>query len=643
MVSDIFSRDVQANKSPRNAFNIGYSSIFSSPAGLLLPCYWEEVDKGDKLKLGVSNVTRTIPVQTSAFMTFDEKVDFWCVPKRLLWSDYDNWRLGQSYRHRTTELANPGKQYLQPFCRFADIAALFGSISTPITGSAYYSNPTFPDTLRLLDLLGYSVPRNLNFNNYKATEIPSNDDILTITNYYSALSPVTPVNYFKLAAFQCIYMHGYRNEEFEKLDPSFYNMDSLFDGLYQNNLPLDTTTYTTSNNVHLAPSINGPDRDSPLTDRLSLDKLFQPRFKNWRQDIFTSLKPSSGFSSVSGLSFSSGFGNSTFHTNTGSDFDWSPQGQSGNGWPSQPGFHSPAVPIDGQSPESTAVDFNFTSNPAEVFARLRTIATQSNNKITADTFLYPQNIRNLLAQDKFVRSSIYARKNISDQFKAIFGDSYKDHHAPIYLGTYSSTVEISDVVASSDGSSGDSSSVLGQIAGKGFNSDGSKQVFEHTFEDDSIVLGVHYIMPRNNYDSYRIHKTNTKVSRWDYFYPQFDGLGLQPVFQFERNIPSNISTIQNVSSVLGYAPRFSEYKQRTNEVHGTFMAGQPDQQWTLSNNATAVTNASDPRNFKILPDITDRIFGRFYDGSLVSDPFHHFYYFDVTRISNKEVYGTPTV
>lgn len=650
-VSNIFRRDVSAGKSPRNAFPVSYSTLFSSPAGLLLPCYVEEVDKGDKLKIDVSNITRTKPFNTSAFMTFDEKVDFWFVPFHLLWSDWTNWRIGQSYRHRSTELFNAGKQYLLPHCKYSDVSDFLASFKSPIIGNTFFFQPNIPDTLRFLDLLGYSVPRGCSLSELVTSSVVgTSEQMKPVLRYYNLLSTQLPFNYFRLLAYQCIYMHGYRNEEYEQLDPSYYNVDNLFEDLVPNNVESDISSV--SSNSRLAPS--QPVALTPLDDRLTCAKLFQPRYKNWRQDLFTSLKPTSGFEvGVTGLEFN--------QRGTGSDFAW-PTGQidraSNSGYGGRDSFFDPTSSYPSTStnaatdPKTLSTAFSFiSSNPAAVYQSLAVSTATSTGY--GQAILWPQNIRNLMSQDKFVRASIYARKNISDQMKALFGDNYEDPHTPRYLGSYSSNLQIQDVTASSAGTNDggplnnpNGSNVLGEVAGKGLNQSGKNGVVNYTFDCDGVVMGIHYIIPRNNYDSFRVSRMNTKVSRWDYFYPQFDGLGMQPVFQFERSIPqvpSSDTASFPVTTLLGFAPRFFEYKQRTNEIHGPFMSGESESYWTLSNNSTSVTSASNPQNFKVLPTITDRIFGVSYDGSWGSDPFYHYYYFNVTRVSNKEIYGTPSI
>lgn len=654
--ANLFNREVRASKSPRNAFDLSYCTLFNSPAGQILPCYVEEVKAGDKLKLGLSNITRTRPLNTSAFMAFDEKVDFWYVPYCLLWTAYEQWRLMQTYPHSSTDLSRVGDQELLPCTSYSIFPDYW--LHMPVLNyldSNFLSNTSNPnaclcDFLKILDLLGYgsfldkkgpfsssTIGHSTVFGttgdgaNFKAALSTFYTDLGSSTGYF---------NYFRLAAFQCIYMHHYRNEEYENLDPSYYNCDSLF----LSDLSPDNSVPTSSVNGPRRLTYNSGTVPGVSVPCINFSKLVTPRFKNWRKDVFNSVKPNSGFAGP----LISGFQNNS--PQSGSDFSW----------PTNTSFT--VVSPDGTTPADQ------TNNPyLAPFSSLSYSRGYMNiqhgspyipmpveNAGSSDqpfyyTNLIPQNIRNLMAQDKFVRAAIYADKDYESQMKAIFGENVVEPHQPRYLGSYSSTVSISDVTATSAGNDGDtsdlSSSVLGQIAGKGYNSDGKDTIFSREFDKDGIVMGVHYIMPRNNYDSSRINRFNLKLSRFDYFYPQFDGLGLQPVYMFERNFSffDYGSSNPEFGSLFGYAPRFYEYKQRTNEVHGSFQTGQPDYDWTLSNNTFALVSGNCFWSYKIHPYITNRIFTVAYDGSDQTCPFQHFYQFNVTRVSNMEIYGTPNI
>ncbi len=667
--SQLFSREVSANKSPRNAFNMSYSTLFNSPAGQLLPTYVQEVQRGDKLILGATNLTRTIPLITPAFMSFDEKTDFWFVPYRLLWSDWDNWKIGQTYQYRTTNLQGAGKQNFLPFTTYESLASALRSL-TSLSGvqtstPRLYNEANGPTALRYLDLLGYSLPKldarysltNLSYRDYYVADDRENAYYQAV-EYYKLLTDVTPINYFRLAAFQCIYMHGYRNEEYEVLDPSYYNMDNLFNQLQWDN---SNRTQQSAQSSPQFLSLDSNDSNN-MTRRISWSKLFTPRYKNWRRDVFTSAHPEAGFTIATGLQI--GTDTTSYTPLSGSNFYW-PYRDTERDFPTggietdaEALRYNPLSDVDGNGAgndgyELTRQDWTYQyygASPAFVAQAL----TKINYKDNDLTLLYPQNVRNLMAQDKFSRSVMYADKNLSAQIKALFGEEYVDPHRPIYLGSYSNSVQIDDVTATADGvSNEDTTSIVGQLAGKVKQAGEDGKIFEREFKDDGVVIGIHYVMPRNNYDSYRINKWNTKLSRFDFFFPQFDGLGYQPLLAYERNLPkftldetdlSAMSTaIRNSSSLYGFAPRYYEYKQRTNEVHGSFQAEQPDFDWTLTNNPAMTYSASDFSNYKISPYITNRIFQSDYDGSPAADPFQHYYYYDVTLVSNMEVYGTPAI
>ncbi len=618
--SDIFNINPRTSKGPRNAFDIGYCTLFTSPCGMLLPSYVEDVKAGDKLVIDVNCITRTRPVNTAAFMSFDQKVDFWFVPYRLLWSAYPQWRLSQSYPRSSVDLQDVQGQAYLPTSTWTSIYDCLSSdnMLQPEISFDSFATPNTPDALRLLDLLGYGAPGHSAYSLLKrGISKPAEDENWTlldpvIQDMYSSFDyGGLPLNYFRLAAFQCIYMSSYRNEEYEKLDPTYYNMDSLFI------LDPSTPPYST---VGGSSTASGPTFLSAKRDDRSISwpKLFTPRYKNWRKDLFTALKPESGLYNFLGSAPSPGIDHGSF----GTSFDWP----------------LPNYDADSQSTNTTSNESRWQGKMA--------LPSQELYQKDSKTYLFAQNIRNLMAQDKFSRLMIYADKDYSSQMKALFGVEVDEPNVPRYLGSFSNDVSISDVTATSAGSDGDganaSTSVLGQLAGKGYGSRNG-HCFESDFKEDGIVMGIHYIMPRNNYDSYRVNKFNSKASRWDYYAPEFDGLGLAPTFCCERGYQSHFgSSVYNVTNILGYSPRYYEYKTRQNETHGSFMTGQADYNWTLSNNQFGIVVGSQFSNYKIHPKITDRIFTVAYDGSQATDPFQCFFQYGVTRVSNLETFGIPS-
>ena len=72
-------------------------------------------------------------------------------------------------------------------------------------------------------------------------------------------------------------------------------------------------------------------------------------------------------------------------------------------------------------------------------------------------------------------------------------------------------------------------------------------------------MGIHYTQPVAEYDSSRVDSFNRKLTRQDYFVPEYDNLGLQSVLRMDAVVEPD-STLNTNNDVLGFAPRYNEYK-----------------------------------------------------------------------------------
>ena len=137
-------------------------------------------------------------------------------------------------------------------------------------------------------------------------------------------------------------------------------------------------------------------------------------------------------------------------------------------------------------------------------------------------------IRSMIAQEKLAQLSMLAPKDYRSQIRAHFGvdvDKCSDC-ASQYIGSYNSQLNIGEVTATAS-TSGDSSSKLGQIAGKGVSSSSSSLKF--TSKDCGIMMGIHYFSNESDYSSTGLDQFNSKVLRSDYYQPEYDSLGMQPI------------------------------------------------------------------------------------------------------------------
>lgn len=618
--------------SPRNAFNLSHDKLFTSPVGMILPAFVDDIKEGDKYSLSCKNFTRTDNVNTAAFTSFDEKVDFWFVPYRLLWSGYNQWRLGTTQSRSTTDLQQIGSLEKHPCAQWSDFLVKNSSGQNVLAFDSFdytyrYGVGFLSSMVRFLDLLGYGLLPLDNITQHNSVKELTDAEKNKLVLFFNSISSNFDFNWFRLAAYQCVYQHAYRNEDYEPLTPSCYNCDSLFisnrvgyDGgaIYPNLAPEDYDA-NVSSPYHLFHGLVPYTSDVNISlikkneNRLTLSKLFTPRYKNYRRDVFSTMKPSNGIvdfysqEDVDGGSFSGGLlGTSVY-------------------------FPDPFDEITPGNQPSGRVPYSGTSLRLE---------TEQGDNISVSAV----QLRNLMAIDKFARLALYSDKNYSSLYKSLLGVSVDEPDVPRYLGSFSSNININEVVSTSSGTADvngtKATSVLGQLAGKGTGGSQSK-VFSESFKEAGIIIGMHYIMPYNYFNPYRIDPFTRKSSRYDYYYPSFDGLGLSPVFQSEFSYYGldKASSTFSLNTLLGFNTRYHEYKQRINTVHGTFAPGQPDYSWSLTiNDHPYVKNEY---IYKIAPNVSDSVFGVNWNGAMSTDPFKCFYSFNVMKVSNMEAIGVP--
>ncbi|EMR0233389.1 hypothetical protein CMT79_16290 [Elizabethkingia anophelis] len=134
---------------------------------------------------------------------------------------------------------------------------------------------------------------------------------------------------------------------------------------------------------------------------------------------------------------------------------------------------------------------------------------------------------------------------------------------PEFLGGNKSPIMISEVLQQS---ATDSTTPQGNMAGHGIGI-GKDGGFSRFFEEHGYVIGLMSVIPKTSY-SQGIPRHFSKSDKFDYFWPQFEHIGEQPVYNkeiFAKNIDAYDS-----EAVFGYLPRYSEYKFSPSTVHGDF-------------------------------------------------------------------------
>lgn len=198
-----------------------------------------------------------------------------------------------------------------------------------------------------------------------------------------------------------------------------------------------------------------------------------------------------------------------------------------------------------------------------------------------------QQLRLAYAYERFLAITQRAGKHYDDQVRAHLGVSVPQGVSDevYYLGCHSSNLMIGEVVGTAAGSYEDSSSVLGEIAGRGLGVSRSKQkAIKFRAPDDGYLMALYCAVPEVDYKDYGINRINLYNSVNDWPRPEFDRLGMQPIYLLQTNqLLKGVlgdQYIASVNSVFGWQYRWSELKLSYDVVHGAFNHTLSD--WTSS-------------------------------------------------------------
>jgi hypothetical protein len=222
------------NHPHRSGFDIGRKNAFTAKVGELLPVYWDISMPGDKYKFNVEYFTRTQPVETSAYTRLREYFDFYAVPLRLLW---------KSAPSVLTQMQDINQIQALSLTQNLSLGSYLPSLSlSALSSSLYYLagnhiDPSTSDALKnmfgfgrsdlsykLLSYLGYGniIKDNLSSSTrWWSTSLVSGSS----GNYTQNYIQNNIVNIFPLLAYQKIYQDFFRWSQWEKANPSSYNVD----------------------------------------------------------------------------------------------------------------------------------------------------------------------------------------------------------------------------------------------------------------------------------------------------------------------------------------------------------------------------------------------------------------------------------
>lgn len=176
--------------------------------------------------------------------------------------------------------------------------------------------------------------------------------------------------------------------------------------------------------------------------------------------------------------------------------------------------------------------------------------------------------------DYFTRNQLAGSRAV-DRYLLRYGKrlDFSKFNRSVYIDDNPFDVNIGDVVSTSD----TEGASLGTYAGKGLGF-GQGENIPFSTDEFGYLLVVSTVQPRIGYfQGFRRHILHT--DKFDFFTPEFDGLGVQAVTRGElyaghqynqgRTNPA-IPTESDIDKTFGYQPRYSEYKMALDDMTGDF-------------------------------------------------------------------------
>lgn len=519
------------NHPHRSGFDIGRKNAFTAKVGELLPVYWDISMPGDKYKFNVEYFTRTQPVETSAYTRLREYFDFYAVPLRLLWKSAPAVLTQMQDVNQIQALSLTQNLSLGTFLPSLTLNHFHQVVSRLNGNSVNPGNSTALSNLfgfsradlsfKLLSYLGYgNIIHNTpsSGNRWWSTSLKSD-----VNSSYSQQFIVNSyVNLFPLFAYQKIYQDFFRWSQWEKANPSSYNVD-----------------YFTGVDSSLVSSI--PEASSAYWKS---DTMFDLKYCNWNKDMLMGVLPNSQFGDVAVLNFDI--------TSSGN-----PDVVLGSG--------------KANSKLSLAAPVSSSVNPISLYA---VDATSSNSLLSGSTLHVDLTslksqfsvlaLRQAEALQRWKEISQSGDSDYREQIRKHFGVNLPQALSNMctYIGGISRNLDISEVVNNNLAAEGDTAVIAGKGVGAGNGS------FTYTTDEHCVVMCIYHAVPLLDYAITGQDGQLLVTDAESLPIPEFDNIGMEvlPMTQIFNSPKSSIINLFNA----GYNPRYFNWKTKLDVINGAF-------------------------------------------------------------------------
>lgn len=564
---------------PKTGYDVGQTFNFSSSCGHILPVWYDIASPGEHYSLSTDLFTRTQPLASAPMVDIDEYVDWFFVPFSLIYGNFDSWIYGidDQFSSLMVEQLKDGSSYALP-CIDAT-GGNYGNLSPK-------GLPADAD-VRKVSSTGEPVFENWN---RMASRLCDHLEQVPFEALHKGSRFSFP--FYNFAAYQCICDRYYRNTQYVTSNVKAYNFDDLL------GVPKSFLGWSNASGVV-------SDQKTTELDSTRVCDLFRLHYRPYALDYFTNVQPSPLQNGMNMLSTAVNQKGANAVSITSKNMLLKV-----NAW------------LSGE--ESTDLSQLTSTNIMtghDLGADLKGRTPIANLSTTISDYSLAT-LRQSFAIEKLLSITQRAGKHYDDQTLAHFGiKTDKDkYHDVLCIGQHKQQIHIGEVIATAT-TAGDESSTLGEIAGKGYGSGDSKKI-SFDVPCHGIVMACYSCVPRLK-RQIEVNKLNMRVHRQDFYQPELDNLGMQPLFSYELNGQPFSAVSENEfganTSAIGYSSpcnyicawqyRYMESKVKYDRTSKAFLPEYPFQSWTITTDfKTPVLGAGVVSTGKMFTDYVSSLF-----------------------------------
>lgn len=525
-MGNIMNLTAVRNKPSRNGFDLSQKINFTAKVGELMPVWYTPVLPTDSLRVKVNNFIRTQSLNSAAFARMRGYFDFYFVPFSQMWQHFNTavTQMNTNLQFASGPVISDNKALSGqlPYFTCEQVAKYIISLADKKNAFGFFRSTM---TCRLLEYLGYG-----NFYPYdpNGSQKWTWEEHPMLNNL--ALSP------FPLMAYQKIYADYNRYTQWERTNPSTFNMNYI----------------TGNGDLNLDLMVSG------FTDTFNFLDL---RYSNWQKDLFHGVLPVAQYGEASVIPVGGSLAVQGAGTPT---FD--------------------CLNKDAKNGPNVFLDYNNQYEPKNV--PLMTYTTDSagysaaahvtwNNpalKVVSDQSQFAMSIlalRRAEAAQKWKEVSLASEEDYPAQIGAHWGEKPSDFLSGMcrYLGGITSNLDINTITNTN---LADDNAALQRATGT-FNAAGGIK-FDSAGQY-GIVMCVFRALPILDYTTTGVHFGATLTDVTDFPIPEFDRIGMESVPVCRALNPALETPFAppiKADAYFGYAPRYIDWKTAIDVSRGEF-------------------------------------------------------------------------